>query len=183
MPTDWKEIVANGDLVICSELEARRLNIYPNRYAHPRGRPRVGALVIFEESNGMFRHMLDADDFIEAKLRAGDFESAVLLSMRQHPNGRVELIAVHSFTAIKEKLDPRDIHEAGCQCEICIRSPIDPPRTAAIATIQSLKTVIERRGLKPINGDYQITEEIMAEAIALDRANGEVARDPEQTKH
>jgi hypothetical protein len=39
-------------------------------------------------------------------------------------------------------------------------------------SIQALMTVIERHKLKPVNGEYQISNEMIAEAMAIDEARG-----------
>lgn len=39
-------------------------------------------------------------------------------------------------------------------------------------TIAALAAVIERHKLEPVNGEYQITDEMIAEATAIDEARG-----------
>ena len=39
-------------------------------------------------------------------------------------------------------------------------------------SMQALAMVIERHQLKPVNGEYQISNEMIAEAMAIDEARG-----------
>jgi hypothetical protein len=44
--------------------------------------------------------------------------------------------------------------------------------TMRVVSIQSLKAVIERRKLEPVDGQYHLTDEMFAEAAAIDERAG-----------
>ena len=96
---DWKAIFENGDLLMCTEEEAKRLKIYPNYLAHQRGQPQVGALVCFQESNGLFRLMQAGMEYMRAKSDEGHFTSAHVVLMKKGENGNFEFISTQPAPA------------------------------------------------------------------------------------
>jgi hypothetical protein len=94
---DWKTIMASGELVICTEEEARRMKIYPTRYAHRLGHPRVVALVLFQHSNGLFPITKNAMDDATARLKAGELDSVDVVLMRQVDDGEPQFIDARSI--------------------------------------------------------------------------------------
>jgi hypothetical protein len=51
-----------------------------------------------------------------------------------------------------------------------------------VVSISAMLTVIERYQLQPVDGEYKVTEAMIAEAAAIDKANGDPGPSPEQLK-
>ncbi|HEX3339692.1 MAG TPA: hypothetical protein VHT68_11030 [Pseudolabrys sp.] len=45
---DWKKLIENGELEICSTTQAKAREVYPNRIGWLKQDPQVGALVVYQ---------------------------------------------------------------------------------------------------------------------------------------
>jgi hypothetical protein len=82
MKVDWKTIIKNGGLVMCSEAEAKALKILPNRLGFAKDNPRLGALIAFQHDNGLWPVSVNGMNLAKAKLEAGEFDSMDVLQLR-----------------------------------------------------------------------------------------------------
>jgi hypothetical protein len=74
-------------------------------------------------------------------------------------SGKVELGRDTDINTLREELIARCDAGQGWEANMAV-------------SLQALMTVVERHKLKPVNGEYQLTDEMMAEAAAIDEASG-----------
>jgi hypothetical protein len=67
---------------MCSFAEAKRLKILPNRLGYAKDQPWCGALVAFQEDNGLFPVSVNGAKLAKAKLEDGEFDSMHILLLR-----------------------------------------------------------------------------------------------------
>jgi hypothetical protein len=79
--------------VICSEAEAKQLEILPNRLGFAKDDPRCGVLIAFQHDNGLWPVSVNGTKLAKAKLDSGEFDSMDVLLLRGDEDA-YELVSV-----------------------------------------------------------------------------------------
>jgi hypothetical protein len=88
---DWKSIIDNGGLIICSAQEAKAKGVYPNRLGWLKENPKIGAVIVFQSETDFALGKASLEYLAKAKAEKGLKEAFILL-LRRGVNGHLEFI-------------------------------------------------------------------------------------------
>jgi hypothetical protein len=88
---DWKSIIDNGGLIICSAQEAKAKGVYPNRLGWLKEDPKIGAAIVFQSETDFALGKASLEYLATAKAE-GRLKEAFVLLVRRGMNGQPEYV-------------------------------------------------------------------------------------------
>jgi hypothetical protein len=112
---DWKNVVKNGGLKICSPAKAKALSIFPNRIGWCADNPKVAGIVVFKSQNGDDFPLSQASvNYLTKGKIEGRVEQDFILFVRRGTNGDLEFVNVMTLEEVQAAVrhlalyDPKD---------------------------------------------------------------------------
>jgi hypothetical protein len=106
---DWETIINDGELIICSEQEAKAKGVYPNRLGWLKENPRIGVAIVFQSETDFAFGKASLDYITKAKAE-GRLDEAFMLLLRRGVNGHLEFVnaaTLEEIEALLRNIPPR----------------------------------------------------------------------------
>jgi hypothetical protein len=110
MDINWKAIIDNDGLIICSAQEAQAKGVYPNRLGWLKKDPKIGAVIVFQSETD-FALGKASLDYIAKPKAEGRLKEAFVLLLRRGVNGHLEFInsaTIEEVEALLHNNPPRE---------------------------------------------------------------------------
>ena len=103
MNVDWKNVVKNGGLKICSPAKAKALSIFPNCIGWCAGYdPKVAGIVVFKSQKGDDFPLSQASvNYLTKGKMEGRVEQDFVLFLRRGTNGNLEFVNVMTLEEVQ----------------------------------------------------------------------------------
>ena len=99
---DWKSIVKNGELKICSLAKAKAKGVFPNRIGWLADSPKIAGIVVFRSQKGDDYPLSQASlDYLRAGKAEGRVEQDFVLLLRRGANGDREFVNVMTLEEVQ----------------------------------------------------------------------------------
>jgi hypothetical protein len=100
---DWKSIIDNDELNICSAQEAQAKGVYPNRLGWLKKDPKIGAVIVFQSETD-FALGKASLDYVAKPKAEGRLKEAFVLLLRGGINGQSEFVNAATIEEVKALL-------------------------------------------------------------------------------
>jgi hypothetical protein len=97
---DWKSIIDNGGLSICSAQEAKAKDVYPNRLGWLKEDPKIGAAIVFQSETDFAL----GKAILEYLVKAKGLKEAFVLLLRRGVNGHLEFVNAATIEEVEALL-------------------------------------------------------------------------------
>jgi hypothetical protein len=107
---DWKSIIDNDGLIICSVQEAKAKGVYPNRLAWLKENPKIGAVIVFQSETDFAFGKASLEYITKAKAEER-LEKGYVILVRGSMNGRLEFVnaaTIEEVEALVRNIPPHD---------------------------------------------------------------------------
>jgi|SRR6266540_398487 hypothetical protein len=107
---DWKIIIDNDELIICSAQEAQAKGVYPNRLGWWKKDPKIGAVIVFQSETD-FALGKASLDYVTKPKAEGRLKEAFVLLLRGGINGQNEFVnaaTIEEVKALLRNITPRE---------------------------------------------------------------------------
>ena len=109
---DWKSIVKNGELKICSLAKAKAKGVFPNRIGWLADSPKIAGIVVFRSQKGDDFPLSQASvNYLNKGKIEGRVEEDFILFLRRGTNGNLEFVNVMTLEEVQALVRDLPLYE------------------------------------------------------------------------
>jgi hypothetical protein len=100
---DWKIIINNGGIIICSAQQAKAKGVYPNRLGWLKENPKIGEAIVYQSETDFALGQASLEYLVKAKA-GGRLDEAFVLLLCRGMNGQPEFVNAATIEEVQALL-------------------------------------------------------------------------------